>query len=78
MEETIELKETNPAKPAYRTTALAVGGLIGALVGMGAAYLLTVRAEQSGQAFKFTPGKGVKLGVMIAGVLRSILSLGEE
>ena len=55
-----------------------MGGAIGALTGLGAAYLLTKRAEQKGQSLAITPGKGVKLGVLIAGLLRSILSLGED
>jgi hypothetical protein len=45
---------------------------------VGAAFLLTKRAEQKGQKLSITPGKGVQLGVMLAGLLRSILSLGED
>jgi hypothetical protein len=48
------------------------------LTGVGAAYLLTKRAEQNGTALAITPGKGVQLGVMLAGLLRSIVSLGED
>jgi hypothetical protein len=48
------------------------------LTGLGAAYLLTKRAEQTGQSLAITPGKGVQLGVMLTGLLRSILSLGED
>jgi hypothetical protein len=55
-----------------------IGGTIGALVGLGAAFLLSKRAEQKGQTLSITPGKGVQLGVMVAGLLRSILSLGED
>jgi hypothetical protein len=52
--------------------------VIGALVGVSAAFLLTKRAEQKGQSLAITPVKGVQLGVMVAGLLRSILSLGED
>jgi hypothetical protein len=52
--------------------------VLGALTGLGAAYLLTKRAEQKGTALAISPGKGVQLGVMIAGLLRSILSLGDD
>ncbi|MDI6770230.1 MAG: hypothetical protein QMD04_11225 [Anaerolineales bacterium] len=62
----------------WRIKTLLIGSALGALTGLGAAYLLTKRAEQSGQQLAITPGKGVKLGVLIAGLLRSILSLGEE
>jgi ABC-type Fe3+-siderophore transport system permease subunit len=70
--------ETPPPGTMWKYKALFIGGSIGALVGMGAAYLLTKRAEQKGQSLAITPVKGVQLGVMLAGLLRSILSLGED
>ena len=63
---------------SWKTRALVVGGLLGALTGLGAAYLLTRRAEQQGKELDISPAKGVQLGVMVAGLLRSILSLGED
>ncbi len=63
---------------AWKTQALVVGGVVGALVGLGAAFLLTKRAEQKGTPLSISPGKGAQLGVMIAGLLRSVLSLGED
>jgi DMSO reductase anchor subunit len=62
----------------WKVKTLLIGAALGALTGLGAAYLLTKRAEQTGQQLAITPGKGVKLGVLIAGLLRSILSLGED
>jgi hypothetical protein len=55
-----------------------IGAALGALTGLGAAFLLTKRAEQKGTRLTITPGKGVQLGVMLAGLLRSILTLGED
>jgi hypothetical protein len=69
--------ETTPEK-SWKTQTLLIGGLVGALVGIGAAYLLAKRAEQKGTSLSITPGKGVQLGVLLAGLLRSILSLGED
>ncbi len=63
---------------SWKVQALVIGGVLGALVGLGAAFLLTKRAEQKGAPLAITPGKGVQLGVMIAGLMRSVLSLGEE
>jgi hypothetical protein len=62
---------------SWKLQTLVIGGVLGALVGVGAAFLLTKRAEQKGTSLAITPGKGVQLGVMIAGLLRSILSLGD-
>jgi len=73
-----ELENVAPPDNTWKFKTLLVGGAIGALVGVGAAFLLTKRAEQKGQVLSITPGKGVQLGVMLAGLLRSILSLGED
>jgi hypothetical protein len=62
----------------WKLRTIVVGGVLGALVGIGAAFLLTKRAEQKGTQLAVTPAKGVQLGVMIAGLLRSILTLGED
>ena len=77
MEET-EIIETPQPDNLWKSRTLLIGGAIGALVGLGAAFLLTKRAEQKGQTLSITPVKGVQLGVMLAGLLRSILSLGED
>jgi uncharacterized membrane protein YgaE (UPF0421/DUF939 family) len=77
MDEQISIEKTQP-DDLWKFKSLLTGGVIGALVGVGAAFLLTKRAEQRGQSLAITPKKGVQLGVMIAGLLRSILSLGEE
>jgi hypothetical protein len=77
MEETIII-ETPPPDNLWKLKTLLIGGTIGALVGVGTAFLLTKRAEQKGQSLAITPIKGVQLGVMLAGLMRSILSLGED
>ena len=77
MDEIVHL-ETPAPDQSWKYKTLLTGGVIGALVGIGAAFLLTKRAEQKGQSLAITPVKGVQLGVMIAGLLRSILSLGED
>jgi len=63
---------------SWKLKTLVAGGVVGMLTGLGAAYLLTKRAEQTGTRLAITPGKGVQLGVMLAGLLRSILMLGED
>jgi hypothetical protein len=63
---------------SWKIQTLVIGGVLGMLVGLGGAYLLTKRAEQKGTQLSITPGKGVQLGVLLAGMMRSILSLGED
>jgi hypothetical protein len=54
------------------------GALIGAITGLIAAVLLTRRAERSGSETALTTGEGMKLGVLVFGLLRAIASLNEE
>ncbi len=63
---------------SWKTKTLIIGGVLGALTGVGAALLLTRQAEKNGTTLSITPGKGVQLGVVLAGLLKSITSLGEE
>jgi hypothetical protein len=79
MEENIIVpQQEEPPDESWKLKTLVIGGVVGALTGLAAAYLLTKRAEQKGTALAISPGKGVQLGAMIAGLLRSILSLGED
>jgi gas vesicle protein len=61
-----------------RTRILLIGALAGAATGVAAAMLLNRRAEQEGTELALTTGDGMKLGVMVIGLLRAIASLGEE
>jgi len=76
-EEAIVLVEEE-ADDSWKFQTLVIGGVLGLLTGVGAAYLLSRRAEQKGTRLSITPTKGVQLGVLLAGLLRSILSLGED
>ena len=78
MEENGIISLETQADNSWKTQTLLIGGVVGALVGIGAAYLLAKRAEQKGTSLAITPGKGVQLGVLLAGLLRSIVSLGED
>jgi gas vesicle protein len=55
-----------------------LGVLLGAATGLIAALLVNQRAEKEGRSTAMTAGEGLKLGVMLLGLLRAIGSLGEE
>lgn len=63
---------------SWKVKTLILGVVLGAVTGLSAAYLLTKRAEQQGESLSISSGQGLKLGVLVAGLLRSILTLGEE
>ena len=54
------------------------GLVLGAATGLIAALLLNQRAEKEGRNTAMTAGEGLKLGVLLLGVLRAIGTLGEE
>ena len=54
------------------------GALIGAVTGVVAAVLLTRRAEKNERDTAITTGEGLKLGVLVFGLLRAIASLGDD
>lgn len=57
---------------------LFLGTLIGAFTGLIATMLLTRRAEKEERVTAITSGDGLKIGVLVFGLLRAIASLGDE
>lgn len=66
-----------PATPAWKIQAIVIGGALGALVGALAAYLYVQNTSQEDEAPQISAGEGVRLGVLVLGLLRSIATLGE-
>jgi glucokinase len=60
-----------------KSKILVAGAIIGALTGIGTAYLLTKNAEKEGEELAISTGQGLKLGLLILGMLRQILKLDE-
>ena len=77
MEENVIIEQPAPDN-TWKVKTLLIGAALGALTGLGAAYLLTKRAEQSGQQLTISTGKGVKLGMLVMGFVRQLLSVGED
>jgi hypothetical protein len=61
-----------------KSRILFFGALIGAVTGLIAAMLLNRRASKDEGSSAITTGEGLKLGVMVFGLLRAIASLGED
>jgi hypothetical protein len=63
--------------PNWRAKFLVIGAILGGLVGAGAAYLFVQAAEREGHPPEVGAGEGVKIGLLLLGVMRSIATLGE-
>ncbi len=61
----------------WKPKILIIGGVLGAAVGLAAAYLLIQRSED-GKPPEVSVGEGVKLGVLVFGLLRSVANLWKE
>ena len=61
-----------------RNRTLVIGALAGAATGLIAAVLLNRRSEETGNELALTTGDGIKIGMMVVGLLRAVASLGEE
>jgi gas vesicle protein len=61
-----------------KSRTILFGALIGAVTGLVAALLLTRRAEKDQRETAITTGEGLKLGVLVFGLLRAIASLGDD
>jgi hypothetical protein len=60
----------------WTTKVLIAGAVIGALVGAGAGYLYTQKAPDPYHKPEFTTGDGVRLGLLLLGLVRSVAELG--
>ncbi|NJC96424.1 MAG: hypothetical protein C3F07_08560 [Anaerolineales bacterium] len=61
-----------------KNKTLLFGAIIGAATGLIAANILTRRAEKAGTELAITAGDGMKLGMLVFGLLRAIASLGDD
>ncbi len=65
------------ARPAgnWKTMALVVGAVVGAATGLAAAFVLVRRAERSGESLNVSTGEGLRLGLLVMGLLREVAAL---
>lgn len=60
----------------WKSKVLLLGGVVGALTGLLGAYLLIQNAERQNATPELSAGEGVKLGVLVLGLLRQVSQLG--
>jgi hypothetical protein len=60
------------------TRTMIIGGVLGALIGISAAYLWVSRNLNPDEPRKMTAGDGVKVGLGVLGLLRLVADIGQE
>jgi hypothetical protein len=60
-----------------KAITLAIGGVMGALIGLAGAYLLVQNAERDNKPIEISTGEGIRLAVLVFGLLRSVATLHE-
>jgi hypothetical protein len=61
---------------SWQARALITGGVVGALVGLGAAYLYIRNVEEAGEDPRLGTREAVQLGMSVVGLVRQIASMG--
>jgi len=72
----IEQNEMVELDTSWTGQVLVIGAVIGALTGLGAAYLLIQRAKRTAEPPNLNAGEGIKLGLLVFGLLRQVAMLG--
>lgn len=62
---------------SWKTRVFAVGALVGALTGLAGAYLLVRKAEARGTAPQLDAGEGIRIGVLVMGLLRQVAMIAD-
>ena len=73
----VESEKTLFEDENWKRKVMLVGGAVGLLVGLGAAYLLVQRSEREGSKPVLNLVEGIKLGLLVLGLLRQVSQLGE-
>jgi hypothetical protein len=61
----------------WKSKVMLIGGMVGLLAGLGAAYMLIQRADRDAEKPELNLVEGIKLGLLVLGTLRQISQLGE-
>ena len=74
----IEGNQLEVVDTSWASKAMAIGAALGAVTGLTAAYLLVQRSKRLGEVPEIELGEGIKLGVLIFGLLRNVALLADR
>lgn len=56
----------------WKTRTYLIGTIVGALAGLGVAFVLVRRSEETGEPVKFGTREGLRLGIGLLGLIRQV------
>jgi len=74
--EIVEQKELVEIDTTWAGQVLVIGAVVGALTGLAGAYLLLQRAKRRAEPPNLNASEGIKLGLLVFGLLRQVALLG--
>jgi len=66
------------ADTSWKTKVMLAGAIVGALTGLGAAYLYVKKSDEMAEKPRLTSGEGMKIGLGVVGLLKMITDLGNR
>ncbi len=72
MESNLEIEKV---QANFRTKTLVIGTVLGAAVGLAGAYMFINTLEKKDGEFKISAGEGLRVGLLLFGLLRQIADL---
>jgi len=78
IQEKVDIGNIVQSDETWTRQVLALGVLIGALTGLGGAYLLIQRSRKKVERPNLSSKEGLRLGLLIFGLLRQVAMLGED
>ena len=74
----IETQDITNMENNWITQVLAIGTVVGALTGLAGAYLLVQRSKNKGVPPNLSSKEGLRLGLLVFGLLRQVALLGDD
>ena len=71
-----EQQEIVEMDTSWAGSVLVIGAVVGALTGLAGAYLLIQRAKKRAEPPNLNASEGIKLGLLVFGLLRQVALLG--
>ncbi len=72
----VEQAEMVEMDTSWTGQVLAIGAVVGALTGLAGAYLLIQRAKRRAELPNLNASEGIRLGLLVFGLLRQVALLG--